>query len=174
MATQDINFGTRSVVGPRHRAAMSARLQAYAQQTDVLTALCGGASPRQLSHAPNTFVCDLGTSWRILTDVSEWCHAPAMPAGTVRERSLARLADGWTSLHVRRRMCGVANTASRKDGGLATNWPRWVRRHVHGTVGGTVTGRWRASVDRVERSLAVIGSRNGERCSRAEEALREV
>ena len=174
MATQDINFGTRSVVGPRHSAAVSARLRAYAQRTDVLTTLCGGAFPRRLSHAAKTFVRDSATSRRVLTDVSDAWHAPAMLTGTLRARSRARLADGWTSSHVRRRMRGVANTASRKDRWLATNWSRWVRRHVQGTVGGTVTGRWRASVDRVERSLAVIGSGNGERCSRAAEALQEV
>ena len=173
MATQDINFGTRSV-GPRHPAAVSARLRAYAQRTDVLTTLCGGSFPRQLRQVRTTFVCDGATRCRVLTNVSASWHAPGMLAGTLRARSLARLADAWTSSHVRRRMCGVANTDSRTGRRLARNWSWWVKRHVRGTVGGTVTGRWRASVDRVERSLAVIGSRNGEGCSRPEEALEEV
>lgn len=174
MATQDSNFGTHSVVSPSHPAAASARLRACAQRTDVPTTLCGGASPRPLRHARTTFDCDRATSWRVLTDVSNAWHAPAMLAGALRARSLARLADGWTSSHVRRRTCRVANTASGTDRRFATNWSRWVKRHVRGTVGGTVTGRWRASVDRVERSLAVIGSRNGEQCSRPAEALEEV
>jgi hypothetical protein len=174
MATQGINFGTRSVVGLRHRAVVSARLRAYAQRTDVPTTLCGGSFPRQLRHARTTFVCDRATSWRVLTEVSNAWHAPAMLTGTLRARSLARLADGWTSSHARRRMCGLANTGPRKRGRIQRGWAIRLRWHVHGTVGGTVTGRWRASVDRVERSLAVISSRNGERCSRAEEALQEV
>ena len=173
MATQDINFGTRSV-GPRHRAAVSARLRASAQRTDVLTTLCWGAFPRQLRPSRHTSVCDRATSCRVLTDVSSAWHAPAMLTGTLRARSSARLADGWTSSHVRRRMCGVANTASRKDRRLATNWSRWASRHVQGTVGGTVTGRWKVSVDRVERSLALIHGRFGEPCLGPEEALQEV
>jgi hypothetical protein len=134
----------------------------------------GGLFAGQVRHARNTLGGNRPASWRLLTEVSNAWHAPAMLTGTLRARSLARLADDWTSSHVRRRMCGIANTDSRRDRRLATNWSRSVKRHVQGTVGGTVTGRWRASVDRVERSLALISSRNGERCSRAEEALQEV
>ena len=47
-------------------------------------------------------------------------------------------------------------------------------RHVQGTVGGTVTGRWTASVDEVERSRAAMNSRFGESRSGAEEATQEV
>jgi hypothetical protein len=57
---------------------------------------------------------------------------------------------------------------------IETSGPISGGRHVHGTFGGTVTGRSKASVDHVERSLPVMNSRFGEWGSGLEEALQEV
>ena len=128
----------------------------------------------QIGLARSTRGGDCDASRRVLTNTTNTWHAPAMRAGMLRARLLARSADARTLSHVRRRTWKVRSTGPRRGRRLGINWPKWLRRHVQGTVGGTVTGRWIASVDRVERNLAVIGSQNGERCSRPEEALQEV
>src|SRR5262249_43727663 len=93
-------------------------------------------------------------------------HAPVTVGGTVTGR-LDVIA------------CSPAYVAGR---GYKACWGRRIetrrgisgRRHVQGTVGGTVTGRLKASVDHVERSLAVMNSPFGEWGSGLEEALQEV
>lgn len=135
-------------------------------------ALAATGSP--LRGARSTVCGDRAASRRVLTDVSTAWHAPAMLAGTLRARSVARLEDSSTSSHVRRRTWPIRISGCRNDSRRATSCPKWVRGHVQRTVGSTVTGRWKASFDRVERSPAVIDSRNEQPCAGVEEELQEV
>jgi hypothetical protein len=136
---------------------------------------CGDEAAKPVERAyRRSHGADCPLNRRVLTDVRAAWHAPAMQPGALRARSLARSADGWTLSHARRRTSGVANSRSRAGRRLATRLPKSVRRHVQGTVGGTVTGRLRASVDHVGRSLAVMNSPFGEWGSGLEEAAQEV
>jgi hypothetical protein len=110
---------------------------------------------------------------RVLNDVRTAWHASAMLAGTLRTRSVGRLPDGWTLSHARRPTLRVANTAC-EGRRIETRPPISGRRHVDGTVAGTVTGRWTARVDRVERNPAVMDGRFGESRMGLEEVSQEV
>jgi hypothetical protein len=136
---------------------------------------CGHKAAKAVEQAyRRSHGADCALNRRVLTDLRTAWHAPAMLAGTLRARSVGRSADGWTLSHARRRTLGVANSRSGAGRRLETRLSKSLRRHVQGTVGGTVTGRLKASVLHVERSLAVMNSRFDEWCSGLEEALREA
>jgi hypothetical protein len=159
MARQEL-FRHQAVVGVRRRGALSARLATLTRRRrcDVVATVCSGAFAPQLKYAQSTVGCDRAASRRVLTDVSAAWHAPAMLAGTLGGTVTARLDLIACSPPY------VAGCEYRACEGhrIETRRPISVRPHVHGTVGGTVTGRCRSSVDPVERNLAVMDGHFGE------------